>query len=373
MIVRKERLPKYVSGFIDRHGKRRYRFRRAGCKGGYFEAAPGTAQFLAEYDRFMASKRPGAIAPRKAIPGSVDALLALYYCSTDYSGNAQPHTLDKRRAVLEAFRAKNGHRPVRTSPYQKLDAYIAGIAAGSTDDKGRAVGGPFAAETARKALTRLFAYGVKLGWRADNPMMFVGYRPKKTEGFHSWTEGEIARYRDHWVLGTKQRLALEIMLWTGKRRSDAVTLGRQHVQGEYLAGRDKKTGKAWSLPIAPQLRAAIDAMPTSDHLVFLVSERGRAYSAASFGNMFRDWCDEAGLPQCSAHGLRKAISRRMAELEIGNAGIKAVTLHSRDDEVAIYTRAADQKRLGKQSIDKLAAWELSNPYESTLDKSKESK
>jgi hypothetical protein len=41
-------------------------------------------------------------------------------------------------------------------------------------------------------------------------------------------------------------------------------------------------------------------------LTFLVNEFGRPSTDAGFGNKFRDWCDQANSPQCSAHGLRKA-------------------------------------------------------------------
>ena len=362
-MVRKEKLPRYVSSFVDNRGTRRYRFRKVGLGSRYFEAHPNTAAGKAEYQNFLVGDHGLLAKPRVTIPGSVDALLILFYGSTDFRGQAGEVTLAKRRAVLEAFRAKHGHRIIKDARFDKLDKYIAEVAAGSIDDKGRAHGGAFAAETARKQIRGMFKFAVKARWRTDNPMDYVSYRPKKTEGFHSWTEAEIALYREHWSLGTKQRLALELLLWTGKRRSDAVTLGPQHVVGAEMAGRDKKTGKRWTLPIAPQLRQAIDAMPEASHLCFLMSERGRAYSAASFGNVFRDWCDAAGLPHCSAHGLRKAISRRMADLNMGNATLKSVTLHSRDEEVAIYTAAADQKRLSRLAIDGVSEWELSSGAE----------
>ena len=361
--MKRERLPKYVSSFLDNRGKRRYRFRKTSCGSRYFEAHPGTAAGKAEYAIFLANEHPGAKPRTAMIPGSVDALLASYYGSTDFRGQAQDHVIEKRRAVLEAFRSKNGHRLVAGAPYHKLDKYIAEIAVATVNEKGRKHGGPFAAETARKLIRSLFRYATKLGWRTDNPMDHVGYRPKKSKGYHSWSEPEIGQYRDHWPLGTKQRLALELMLWTGKRRSDAVGMGPQHIEAGQLVGRDKKTDKAWIIPIAPQLQQAIDAMETA-HLCFIPSDRGRAYSAASFGNMFRQWCNAAGLPHCTAHGLRKAISRRMAELDVNNAGIKSITLHSRDEEVAIYTRAAEQKKLAKSAIAKLSRWELSSKVSS---------
>lgn len=358
-MTRKERLPKYVSSFVDGHGKLWYRFRRGGISR-YFKDHPNSPAGKAEYAAFLDGGSMATAEKRKIIPRSVDDLLTRYYGSTDFRGKAKDVSLAKRRAVLEVFRKKHGHRLVRDARYDKLDKYIAEVASGWVDENGRKHGGPFAAETSRKLIRGLFKYAVKLGWRADNPMDFVGYRPKKTSGFHSWTEAEVEQYQACWPLGTKQRLAMEICLWTGKRRGDAIRLGPQHVRGDSLFGRDRKTGKEWELPIARQLREAIDAMPVSEHLCFVPSDRGRPYSAASFGNMFRQWCDKAGLPHCSAHGLRKAISRRLAEEGVGNAGIKSVTLHSRDDEVALYVAAADQKRLARASIDRISERHLSS-------------
>jgi len=360
---RTERLPRYVASFVDNRGKRRYRFRKAGCEGGYFQSHPNSAPGKAEYAAFLANERPKEGERRAVIPGSIEDLLIRYYSSTDFRGRAAEVSLSKRRAVLEAFRAKHGRRLVRDARYDKLDKYIAEVAVQTVDERGKKIGGPFAAETARKHLTKLFAYSVKLAWRNDNPMSFVDYRPAKTEGYHSWTESEITRFRARWSLGTKPRLALELMLWTGKRRGDAVGMGPQHIEAGQLVGRDQKTGKRWSLPIAAQLREAIEAMGKSNHLCFLPSNRGRAYTAASFGNQFKDWCRQAGLPHCTAHGLRKAISRRMAELEISNQGIKSVTLHSRDEEVTRYTAGADQKRLAQSAINRVSEWEVSSAAE----------
>ena len=369
-MVRTERLPRYVASFVDNRGTRRYRFRKVGCANGYFDAHPNTAQGKIEYDRFLASAKGEAVKPRELVRGSVDHLLSLYYTSTDFRGRAAETSLAKRRAVLEAFRAEHGARSIKGAAYDKLDRYIAKVAKGWLDDKGRPHGGAFAAETARKQLRSLFKFAVKLQWRTDNPMEYVDYRPKKTKGFHSWTEAEIEQFRAFYALGTKQRLALELMLWTGKRRGDAVMLGPQHIVGDELAGRDQKTGKAWTLPIAPQLRTAIDAMTDSQHLCFIPSDRGKPYSAASFGNMFRIWCDNAGLPHCSAHGLRKAISRRLAEGGVGNAGIKSVTLHSRDEEVSLYVAAADQRKLAKTSIQRISRQEVSSAKSSKLSSDK---
>src|SRR5215831_8189193 len=85
------------------------------------------------------------------------------------------------------------------------------------------------------------------------------------------------------------------------------------------------------------------------NLTFLVTERGAPFTAAGFGNWFRDRCNEAGLPQCSAHGLRKLAATRLANAGCSTDQIKAITGHRSISEVARYTKAADQARLARQA------------------------
>jgi len=59
------------------------------------------------------------------------------------------------------------------------------------------------------------------------------------------------------------------------------------------------------LPVLAVLQKIIDASPCG-HLTFLVTEFGKPFTAKGFGSKFRAWCDEAELPHCTAHGLRKA-------------------------------------------------------------------
>ena len=88
-----------------------------------------------------------------------------------------------------------------------------------------------------------------------------------------------------------------------------IRFGRQHVRGGKITftqhkGRNRKPKKL-TLPVLPALQEIIDATPCGD-LTYLVNDFARAFTDAGFGNKFRDWCDQAGLHHCSAHGLRKA-------------------------------------------------------------------
>ena len=344
------RLPKYVSGFHDRQGKVRFRFRRDG-KSYYFQNAHGTKEFDDEYQYYLSGCTGERVVTKPVIPRSVTDLLQQYYASNDFGGN--PDTRARNRAILGRFQALHGHRPVATCPYNKIDAYIASVAIKQPNG----TGGPGAAGKAKKQLKRLFKYAIKIGWRHDNPVEHVTRIKTTSTGWHTWTESDITKYRKCHRMGTQARLALEIYLWTGKRRSDGISLGPQHVHGEYLRGRDAKTKKPWRLKMAPALKEAIAAMPENEHLCFITNAYGRPFSHKGFGNRFRKWCDEAGLPHCSAHGIRKAVMRRMAELSVSQAGMKSISLHSDDREVATYTAEANQSLLADSAMQRLVEGE----------------
>jgi integrase len=176
----------------------------------------------------------------------------------------------------------------------------------------------------------------------------------ETSGFATWTEDHIAAYRLRWPLGTMERLAIEIGLNHGPRRGDAVLHGpRQEIDGGlgYVQG---KTRAEMFNTIWPPLRAAIDAMPVRGLDTYLVTSFGKPFTAAGFGNWFRDACDAVpGLPRAlSFHGLRKAVCRRVAEAK-GDARstkhVQAVSGHTTLKMVERYTEAASRKRLQREA------------------------
>ena len=144
-----------------------------------------------------------------------------------------------------------------------------------------------------------------------------------------------------------------LMLWTGQRRSDMIHMGRQHIEKGRIRVRQQKTGRVLLLLIAPQLQSALDAVPPGQ-MTFLVTEFGNPFTAAGFGNWFRRKCNDAGLPQCSAHGLRKAMSRRLAELGAKHSEGKAITGHVTDREFSRYAADADQARLADRIMANLS-------------------
>lgn len=346
--MKRKWLPDNVTEYTDRHGRKRYRWRRAGYPPYSFKSLPGTPEFLAELAACQAVE-PRGIAKR-AVPGSFDDLAARFYASTAWQ-NMKPITRSTYRNIIERFREKHGTKPVALMTPLHLDAIIAKIA----QDR------PGAATNLRKTLKRLLGYAVKIGMVRANAADHTDPIRSRSDGYHCWTEDQIAAYRASHALGTRARLAMELLLWTGQRRADVVGMGRQHVKNGRIRVRQEKTGKLLWIKIAPQLRAALDAMPPSDAMLFLTTQYGRAFTAAGFGNWFRDQCDAAGLRGCTAHGLRKAMARRGAELLATNQQLKAVGGWSNDSEVATYTASADQIGLADSVIDAVSAWDIGEP------------
>lgn len=363
-------LPEYVTRYRDRHGKWRCRFRRAGFPGGHFKAELGTEEFREEYKAFMNPEAPReaakAAAEARTIPGSAGDLQRRYYSVPERLGPTEV-TQGKVRSVLDrGFFEGRETWPLSGITFEHIEAMLAARRAKfRNEETKRWEGGIEATRKLRKELVRLFDYAIKAQLMTVNPATQaerVKVAPaERSTGFYAWSEEDIGMYRARWPLGTKQRLAMELMLWTDQRKVDAIHLGRQHVRGGRFVIRQTKTGKTLTLTIAAPLANAIAAMPPSDHLCFIVTEWGKPFSVKGFGGWFREQCDAAGLPQCTAHGLRKATLRRMAELEETNASMKSVSGHSKDDEVSRYIESANQKKLADAAIKRLVEWEMSNP------------
>jgi integrase len=117
-------------------------------------------------------------------------------------------------------------------------------------------------------------------------------RPK-SGGFPTWTEDDVERYESHWPIGTKERVWLGVLLYTGLRRGDAVRLGREHVRDGVATIRTEKTDMTVAIPILSALDEVLQAGPRAD-LAFICGENGRPLTKESFGNLFRHACSGRG-------------------------------------------------------------------------------
>lgn len=331
---------RWVKAYTDRHGVRRHYFRRPGFPSIPLPGEPGSKVFAEAYEAAIANA-PRKIGEERTKPGSFSALIAEYYESTGYK-QLREITRKTYRNVLERFRRDFGDMPVAELTPARLDALLDALA-----HKTGAQG------TLRKVLRLILKLAVRRRLIKSNPMDGVRLSRKPIRGYRPWTDGDIEAYEAKWPSGSRERLALYLLLYTLQRRSDVVIMGRQHVRGDQIHVVQSKTGERLWLPIVPSLRAELAQVP-ADQLIFLQTQYGKPFSPAGFTNWFSEKAKEAGLPEgCAPHGLRKAGSRRLAEAGCTPSQIMAVTGHKNLSEVTLYTASADQERMASEALGKL--------------------
>ncbi len=341
---------KYVVEDTDRHGTVRIYYRRNGIKT-RLRGPLGSPEFLTDYRRAAAPKKETpckTASPGRVLPRSVKWLCVEYYKSAMFR-ELDPRTQKVRRGILERVcqHKNSGDKPYSMMQPRHIRTW--------RDDK---LDRPQAANGMIKALRQLFRYAVEYDLNDANPAMLVEYLSGNPEGVHSWSLDEIAKFEKAHPIGTTARLALALALYTGQRRADLVQFGKQHVRDGWLAftqtkGRNRKPVRL-EIPIIRELQSIIDQTPTGD-LAFLKTEFGKPFTSNGFGNRFRKWCDEAGLHNCSVHGLRKAAAARLAELGCTEHEIMSITGHRTSKEVTRYTRAARQKTGAESALRRMSS------------------
>jgi integrase len=277
--------------------------------------------------------------PRQG-PGSVGALIFDYLRSPGFT-NLKPASQQAYRIVLDRFGTSHGHRMVHDMPRAKVAAYIHEIGTNR----------PGMANLTRKVLRRLLAHAVRTGYRADNPVTEIEAYRGGTR--HTWTESELATYERNWPLGTRERLAYALLLYTAQRGGDVVKMRRSDISNGAIAIVQQKTGTALSVPIHPELAAAMRAGPAKG-LNLIGAPNGRPIARAALTELVKRAAKEAGLPpHCLPHGLRKAQMRRLAENGATVKEIASISGHKTLQEVERYTAAADQKILSLRAMARL--------------------
>lgn len=328
---------KHVEQYVDRHGKPRiyYRNKASGEKRVALRGPVGSPEFWEDYN--AASSTPS----QKNEHGSIRWLVNEYYDSAAFR-QLDDRTKYVRKGLLERFCSEHGGKRFKTLEPRHVRKI-----------RDRMADTPGQANNTLKALRQVFKFAMNYDYVSANPFTDIEYlKPKKKGGFHAWTLEEIEAFEEKHPIGTKARLALALLIYTGQRRGDVVKLGRQHERDGWLTFTQQKGGKEMSIPIVQPLRDILDTSPTGD-MTYIVTAFNKPFTSNGFGNRVRKWCDEAGLPHCSAHGLRKAAGYRMADRGCTTHEIAAILGHDTLKEVERYTKSAEQRRLAKQAGEKI--------------------
>jgi len=326
--------PPHLQRQVSRHGKSVWYVRIGKGPRIRIRSEFGTAEFDAEYQAALAGKpRPKKGA---AAAGTLAWLIERYRDGSDWTGLSLATRRQRENIFKQVIATAGG------TPYSQISQ--AAINAGR--DRRRET--PFQARHFLDSMRGLFAWAKQAGFVKTDPAAGVKYPTLKSgKGFPIWTEADVAAYEARWPLGTRQRVWLAVLLYTGFRRGDAVRFGRQHVRDGVATLRTQKTGTDVHIPLLQPLREALDAGPTAD-LAFICGTNGKPMTKESFGNAFRD----AGVNK-SAHGLRKIGATRAADNGATVAQLNAIFGWTGSKMSSLYTENADRKKLAGDAINKL--------------------
>jgi integrase len=340
----------------DRHGNMRIYFRRRkGDRKVRLRGEEGSEDFMAAYRAALAGIQAAAALPdarpEKPAPGSFQAASIAYFTKCAEFLALDGETRRVRCRIFESMWAE----PIKPgSPLTFATCPLTAMTAKHIKVlRDRKASTPEAANSRLKALRKFFDHAFESEMISTNPAREVKRFKRETLGHHTWTSDEVRQYEARHPVGSKARLALALFAYTGLRISDVAMLGRQHAKGGALRLTLHKNRNVkpvvLELPILPELAAVIDASPAGD-LTFLTTEYGRPFSIKGLGQKMRQWCDEAGLHHCSAHGVRKAGATIAAENGATIDQLKAIFGWSNNQQPATYTRAASQKKLAATAM-----------------------
>jgi len=336
---------KHLCSDTDRFGNVRFYVRVPGQKKIRLGAAPTTEEFYEAYRRAIGER--DALPDGKIKAGSFRALVAKYVGSTKFR-SLDPSTQNWQRGTLEDICTAYGHclvetmkgKHVRAIRNEKIDAGL-----------------PAAGNQRLKAMRAMFRWGVEEEECETNPTIGVQKHAYSTDGHHTWTDAEMAQYRAFYPLGSKPRVALDLVSYTSCRREDVVRFGPQHRRDGRLVYRQAKNEHRnpvdIDIPVHEKLAESLDAY-TSNHLTYLVTDYGKPFAVDGFGKRFKEWCRAAGLPDhCTLHGVRKHTASQLAEEGATPHMIGAVTGHRTLTEIERYTAKARRRGLATEAIGKL--------------------
>lgn len=337
---------KNVERFKDRLGKVRLYYRIGKGKRIALRGRPGTQEFNDSYAK--AASKYGIKSHDET--GTFNALIKAYYKSSSFLRGKEA-TREVSARIIDKFAAEHGHRKVADMIRADVEKMFSAKA--ST---------PAAANTLLKKLRALMKFAIQNDYAMHDPTQHFDRFKEGTH--HTWTEGEIKKYELQWPVGSRERLAFDLHLYTGQRRGDVSRMTWEDYQHRTIRvaqqkGDDEAQDEFLVIPAHGNLQRSIARFKQTATTI-LCTANNRQFSIAGYGNWMADNIEKAGLPdKCVTHGIRKAAARRLAECGCTSHQIASITGHKTLGEVERYTKAVNQGKLAGQAMESLGKSEFS--------------
>ncbi|MDN0003211.1 tyrosine-type recombinase/integrase [Bartonella henselae] len=340
-----KRRPPHLVKETTRHGKVVWYVRIGHGPRYRIEGTYGTQEFVDSYTLAIKQAQNGTpkrMTQTRLTEGSFDWLLHQYLQSMQWHNQSESTKKVKYRILNNVSKHIGNHAYKSIEKRHILDAV----------DRRRAT--PAAAKHFLTSLNGLFNWAVDNALLNRNPALNIK-APKSlnSEGLQPWLEEDIDKYYHHWSHGTHERVWIDVLLYTGLRRGDAVRIGWKDVKDNIIHLKTEKSQFKTDvfLPILPELTETLQIGPIGDE-TFICGKSGNKLVKESFGNLFREACNAAGIKK-SAHGLRKLAVTRAANAGATVSQMKALFGWTEDKMASLYTKTADRKRLAIEAIKKL--------------------
>jgi integrase len=324
----------------------------------------------AEFNAALKAARGGvAAAPAKARlahtdPNSFAWLVEQYLQSPEYLVKELPTRKARKNSLARIVRRDDG--AVGATPFRDVterdlrsihnkiaseDGKIPMENVGKEDAAGNVMGKVPMANQSIAIMRLVFKWAVEKELLDRNPVLGIkGIKHEKGTN-HVWTDEDMAKFEAAYPVGTTERLAYALLLYSGQRSGDVKKMGRHHIRREegrdwLVTDKQSKTKKGAGVPMLPELSEAILAARTG-HDTFIVDEDGKPFR--DFGRWFRAACDKIGVGECTPHGLRHAGATRLASRGARPSTLMKVygfTLVQAEN----YTRTAENKRTTLEDI-----------------------
>ena len=331
----KPRLP-YLQHERTRHGLMIWTVRVGHGPRTRLRAPYGSAEFMREYRTAVENPTINRRGRRGPDEDTFAWLWDLYRASPVWA-RLSPATKKQRESVMRLALERAGNQP--------LELFTRKFIIASRDARAAT---PGAARNFLKTIRALFRWALDAEHVDVDPTVNVKPLKQTGDGWHTWTAHEMARFEARWPTGTRERLAYDVLLWTGLRRGDAALLGPKHVHDGEITIETEKTGRMVTIPMLKPLADSIAASPVGVE-TFIASANGEPMVKDSFGNWFHGVCVAAGVPG-RAHGLRKALAVKLAESGATDSEIEAVLGNQLAE---VYRRRASNKRLASTALARL--------------------
>jgi len=356
----KGRLPRYVIEDKDRYGKVRIYLRKPGQKKVPLFGSPWSPDFMVQYGKALNQNALTGEGPDAEIatPEQRPKLGAVYgswkWLCHEYMRSAEFKSLsgttpNTRRLILESTWAEpivpGSKHLYGEMPIPKMTPLAVRVL------RDRKAKFKTAANDRRKIMGYVFRWGMEAYSHLVliNPVRDVARLKHKVKNVPPWTESDFQQFMKKYGVGSKERRAMALHLYTGARGCDVRHFGPQHIKNGRFAFTQQKTGGEVDIPVLDELAREL-ALAPKDALAFILTQHGKTFSQKGYGNWFNGKARAAGLAKRTAHGIRAGAATIAVNNGASTRMLMAMFGWMTEDMAIRYTKTADQKKLADSGM-----------------------